>query len=89
MDELIVAVFEDLVAVDVLDVEVGVKPEPLLILPLIQQLKSANSYSLLVQVLVQRVELLVDILKQFVNSLLPKVIIVIARHSALLLIYNM
>jgi hypothetical protein len=35
MDNLIVAVLKDFVAVDVLDVEVGVEPEPLLIFALI------------------------------------------------------
>ena len=37
-------------------------------------------YSFFVYVLVKRVKLLMDILKQFINTLLPEVIIVIARH---------
>lgn len=68
---MVVAVFQYFVAVDVLDVEMGVESEPFFILPLIEE-------SFFVDIFVERVELLVDILKQFINSLLPKVIIVIA-----------
>jgi hypothetical protein len=35
MNDLVVAVFENLVAVDVLDVEMGIKPKPFLVLPFI------------------------------------------------------
>lgn len=43
MDHLVVAIFEDLVAVDVFDVEVGVEAEPLLILSLVLHLNDPTS----------------------------------------------
>lgn len=43
MDELIVAVFEDFVAVHILDVEVGVEAEPLLIFTFVEQLNKQKA----------------------------------------------
>ena len=43
MHHLVIAVFEDLVALHVLDVEMGVKPEPLFVLPLVGDLNASNN----------------------------------------------
>jgi hypothetical protein len=43
VDHLVVAILEDLVAVDVFDVEVGVEAEPLLVLALVLDLHQQNS----------------------------------------------
>ncbi len=72
MDELVVAVLKDLVAVDVLDVEMRVKTKPLLILALI--------FDALLEILFQWIELLVNVLEEVVNSLLPPIVVVITRH---------
>lgn len=72
MNELVVAIFKDFVTVDVLDVEMGVKSKPLLILAFI--------FDAFLEILFQRVELLVNVLKEVVYSLLPPVVVVITRH---------
>lgn len=82
MYELVVAVFQNLIAVDVFDVEMGIKSEPLLVFALIFKLRKSMAYSLFVEIFVQRVKLLVDILEQLINSLLPEVIVISAWHPA-------
>lgn len=69
MHHLVIAVFEDLVALHVLDVEMGVKPEPLFVLPLVGDL-------IFGKILVKRIELFVDVFQEVVDPLLPHVVIV-------------
>ena len=80
MHELIVAVFQNLIAVDVFNVEMSIESEPLLIFALIFQLNKSKDYAFFVEISVQRIKLFVDVLEQLINSLLPEIIVISAGH---------
>lgn len=64
MHHLVVAVLEDFVAMDVFNVKMCIKTEPLFILALVGDLPLGH-------VFVERFKLFMDILQQLVDGLLP------------------
>jgi hypothetical protein len=64
VNQLIVGIFQKLVALDVLDVEVGVERKPVLVLAFILD-------AFLAEILFERFILLLDVLEQVVDGFLP------------------